>query len=347
MTIVDYDTKKHSFAVLNDTYDLINIPYLLLDKDNNDIFFNEKPEDYGFKIFYKKNFTENQIYQVIEKEINQRIGWLFPISSIISTSHDYARNHHYCRYAYIAHILLIQNVISEADISVEEFNNIINIQFTEKDAIIFVYDKELIKQISEFKIENYYATFYQYGYYLENNYLNPNILDSANGEKFQIQSISKNLIDNEFIINFFNQLCFEPHPIVKFHILYQTIELLIEDILINSLEETILLFKNKKIYTRSLRDRISKVESEKDRINLMITLCKISHDDYKILHENCMDFLKSKGRENVAFPESLYAFRNFIVHDFRYLTKDQSTIMDINYWFELFILDLIINYKNK
>lgn len=41
-------------------------------------------------------------------------------------------------------------------------------------------------------------------------------------------------------------LCREEHSIVKFHILYQIIELLIEDILIYSLEDTIRLFKDKK-----------------------------------------------------------------------------------------------------
>lgn len=69
---------------------------------------------------------------------------------------------------------------------------------------------------------------------------------------------------------FFRMLCREEHSIVKFHILYQIIELLIEDILIYSLEDTIRLFKDKKIYTRSLRERISKVESEKDRILILI-----------------------------------------------------------------------------
>lgn len=48
--------------------------------------------------------------------MDKRIGWIFPISSIVSTSHDYADNPHYCRYALVAHMLLLRNEIAEQDI---------------------------------------------------------------------------------------------------------------------------------------------------------------------------------------------------------------------------------------
>ena len=131
-------------------------------------------------------------------------------------------------------------------------------------------------------------------------------------------------------------------------ILYQIIELLIEDILIYSLEDTIRLFKDKKIYTRSLRERISKVESEKDRILILIEKCELHSEDYNSLHEKCVAFLVKKGRENVNFPESLYSVRNFIVHDYRFIVEETelAEINDINALFEMFVLDLIIKYKH-
>lgn len=347
MKLIDYNEKKHCFLVLNsETSEIIDIPYYLRDIDSKEVLFKENPEDYEFRIFHKKNFKENEIYQVLEKSINERIGWIFPISSIVSTSHDYTNNPHYCRYAFVAHMLLILYEISESDIASMSFDEIISKKYIEKDAIIFIYEKKQIEKISKFKIDNYYANFYQYGYYLKANYFNPNIINPKSGGKIFIQPISTHLTENDYFYKFFHQLCFEIHPIVKFHVLYQVIELLIEDILIYSLEQLIIQFKEKKIYTRSLRERITKVESEKDRINIMIRWCKISHDDYIELHDSCAFFLTSKGREEEDFPESLYAFRNFIVHDFRNMTEDNSTIIEINYLFELFVLDLIISYKH-
>ncbi|KAA6319525.1 hypothetical protein EZS27_030590 [termite gut metagenome] len=119
---------------------------------------------------------------------------------------------------------------------------------------------------------------------------------------------------------------------------------LIEDILIFSLENTIQKFKDRKIYVRSLREKISKFETEKDRILLLMAWCE--HDN-TILHERCDNFLVSKGRPSFTFPESLYAFRNFIVHDFRHIADDMEIIKNVNYQLELLILDLLTTYSHK
>lgn len=58
--------------------------------------------------------------------------------------------------------------------------------------------------------------------------------------------MSEDIVSNEYMPRFFGMLCQEKHPIIKFHILYQVIELLIEDILISSLEDTIKQFRDKK-----------------------------------------------------------------------------------------------------
>lgn len=111
--LVDYDCEERKFFVLTKSYETVTIPYYLLDKDHKGELFNEDSSDYDYKILYKKNYKENDIYQVIDGGLEKRIGWIFPVSSIISTSHDFANNPHYCRYAFLAHIFLLQNEISE------------------------------------------------------------------------------------------------------------------------------------------------------------------------------------------------------------------------------------------
>lgn len=347
--LVDYDYKSHAFHVLTKkTYEIIEIKYPLQDKDNKGNQFKENVDEYDYKIFYKKDFKENEIYQIIENNIGKRIGWIFPISSIISTSHDFADNSHYCRYAFLAYMLLLQNEISDQDICDKEFNEIINTQYFFSDAIILIYKKELIKDILDFKLENYYASLYEYGYYIKPNYANPHIKIPKSGERITLQSVSECIVSDKYIEHFWEMLCIEKHPIVKFHILYQIIELLIEDVLIFSLEDTINQFKNKKIYTRSLRERIKKVEAEKDRISILIEKCSTEYDRYKELHEECISFLTKRGREEVGFPDSIYSVRNFIVHDYRFIADDNALkeIEDINYLFETFVLNLIIHYKH-
>lgn len=214
--------------------------------------------------------------------------------------------------------------------------------------LFFIYKKSLTKEIENFKIESYFASLCEYGYYIIHDYENPNIKEPKSKNRIQLHRMSEDIVSNEYMPRFFGMLCQEKHPIIKFHILYQVIELLIEDILISSLEDTIKQFRDKKIYTRSLRERISKIEAEKDRISMLVEKCGIICDDYNELHEKCISFLTKRGRENIDFPMSIYSLRNFIVHDYRFIIDETelNEISTINGFFEMLILDLIIKYKH-
>ncbi|KAA6325100.1 hypothetical protein EZS27_025647 [termite gut metagenome] len=353
--MIIYDDDKHSFIVKKKKEDIERIiPYLLSDKDREGNLFNENHTEYEYMIFYKKDVIENEIYEIHEKNLPgpiKRIGWLFPIRSLISTSHDYAQNPHYCRYAFVAYRKLIDKFYlekKEGNLIDKKFEEIINDDF--EDALLFIYKKELTKEIPDFKVGNYYPSFYKYGYYL--SIADSNLTEIPLPERsitiHQISSdLTSNPINNEFLDKFFKSLYFENDPRLKFHILYQIIELLIEDILIHSLENIIQSFKDKKIYTRSLQDKIKKIEPEKDRINKLMEWCHMNSNNNDNLHDKCIAFLSSKKRLQVDFPESLYNFRNFIVHDFRHMADDIETVREINFEFELFIFDLLISYKHK
>lgn len=62
--LVDYDCEERKFFVLTKSYETVTIPYYLLDKDHKGELFNEDSSDYDYKILYKKNYKENDIYQV-------------------------------------------------------------------------------------------------------------------------------------------------------------------------------------------------------------------------------------------------------------------------------------------
>lgn len=75
--LVDYNSESRIFFVVTDSYETVNVPYLLLDRDKKEDVFNENPDSYGYKIFYKRNYKENDIFQVIESDLDKRIGWIF------------------------------------------------------------------------------------------------------------------------------------------------------------------------------------------------------------------------------------------------------------------------------
>ena len=65
---IEYKSDIHSFLILNAEYDeIIEIPYILRDNDQNGNVFNEKIKNYGYKIFHKQNFQENDIFCIFRR----------------------------------------------------------------------------------------------------------------------------------------------------------------------------------------------------------------------------------------------------------------------------------------
>jgi hypothetical protein len=340
--LILYDDFTSCFQIVDlDHYEGIStITFKLNDRDAKGDVFKDELKDYGCIFLHRSDYKENDIYQVYEKNSDSRIGWIFPVNSIISNAHDFANNPHYCRYAFVAHKILIntnKNILDD-----DSFIQFIDDK-TNDGLILLIYKNELVEKLNDSNLLNYLPSLYYNGYYLQSR--NKNIfVASPVGEKIYISETSEILKFNTFIEKLFKEIIFNDIPFIKFHILYQVIELLIEDILIYNLKLTIQKHEQKKLYTRSLREKISKVETEKDRINLLFEKINISNLK-ESLDQACDDFLTSKGREHSNFPDTLYSFRNFVVHDYRNMLEDNQIITDINEIFEMIVSELSMNYK--
>ena len=49
----------------------------------------------------RRDYVENNIYQVFASPLNKRIGWIFPGQALFSSQHDYADNPFFLKYAYV------------------------------------------------------------------------------------------------------------------------------------------------------------------------------------------------------------------------------------------------------
>lgn len=306
----------------------------VLDISDTDI---NKIEDYQVYQMYKTNFSENDIYQVYEKDLNDRIGWVFPIIALSSNKHSFANNKHFKCYAYVAYRTLIAN-------STDEF-----IEFHENTMILILY-KSKLASIPNFQIKDYLPSLFQYGYLTKNIDDLNNSFKAINSFRIEIQSISDKLKQEDYPFELFNDLIFEKHPLVKFHVLYQNIELLISKILLNEINLLSQNIERKKVYTRDIGRKLENFVAESKRISKLLS-------DYSSLKDNFVDLLKTEcnnllvllgkseeTEENI--DRSLYAVRNFIVHDYRNIPRAyHNNLVQINCYFELFITDLLINYK--
>jgi hypothetical protein len=197
-------------------------------------------DDYVIYIFQNNNILEKHIFQVSESDVNETIGFIFPIQALVSAEHDYTDHKHFLIYAFKAFYKLLKQD-NEVPFLVPANKTSLNLtDFYPADAVILIlWEKRCREKIKNFNIANYCPFLYQYGYYYANTTESlANKGTNGFGEKhremldslkktIKIKRISSHIENNDYIIQLFtNLLPYQAHPLVVFHLLYQVIELL-------------------------------------------------------------------------------------------------------------------------
>ncbi|MFP5111607.1 hypothetical protein ACSU64_04385 [Bacillaceae bacterium C204] len=307
---------------------------------------------YELYIFHKKNAAENDIYQIYEKSIEKRIGWVFPIQALNSIEHSYADNQFFLNYAFVAYEKLLKGeFIGEADIKEPLLDQSISYSlynFYEDDIILFVISKAAIEELGGFNFADYIPWLYKCGYY----YL-PKIEERYEkyDARFNVKKVSNEIKDEKYIHYLFKEiLTKEQHHIVKFHLLYQVIELLIEKIFHKEFKEMIQGVSSGEMSFFKLKDEIGTIAKEKQRIQkLFDNYINGSFQSKNILGDKCNDLLRVLNREeSSASYEALYSVRNILVHENRKVMSKECVdiICSINDNFEDVIIDILVGINN-
>lgn len=321
-----------------------------------------KDTDYSLHLFKSHTLnSENDIFQVYEKDTSIRIGWIFPIQSLVSNEHNYRDNIHFLKYAYVAFLKLLTNA-EKRKIYIPNFNPNGVCKLTDfygDDLIILTLCDAKWRSINNFNIESYAISLYQYGYYsceptdTIRQISGRSAFLSLDGLRINLQRISPDLEGEVYLGRLFKSLLkTEENPLVRFYILYQVIELIIERILEKEFHNLISTFNanpNKNFF--ELKEDISKLSSEKNRISRLV------HNMSQHMNANCRtnlqlfcdDLLSSFNtprKDDLAL--SLYTARSFIVHKFRNLPEaDAPKIESINREFEAILIDILLNYEEE
>jgi hypothetical protein len=346
----------------------VEIDYVL------DISPEYKPEDYSLFIFksFKLN-KENNIFEVHTKEEKSRIGWIFPIQSLLSKAHDYADSEHFLKYAYVAFLKLLKNE-EKYTIFNPEFtpttNNYELTDFYGEDIIILILCNSLLQKIDNFQIDNYITSLYSYGYYFcqptENLKEIDTRYDSENptGKKLIIQKNSPCLQkeDHVYVYRLFKDLLKnEEHHLVRFYLLYQVMELMIQIVLERKILDEINNFKNNEdknnnVYKNvfKLRKKIEDIFKETKRVSILMNDVKINNPT---LLSYCNELIKlfndddSNEKDDIIEEKdlggALYDVRCLIVHQFRKLPDKtlEEKLREINKEFENIVIKIILDYK--
>ncbi|MCP4696601.1 MAG: hypothetical protein GY862_07105 [Gammaproteobacteria bacterium] len=314
LTVTDWDSlrwehgKNATIMLQNeDEGKIIEINYgLTPDKGEH------KPDEYIVYIFHNSLVSENAIFPIESDSKNnngETMGFLFSIQALLSDEHDYRKNEHFLKYALKAFYKLLRqddnipfiipDITSEYDLKLTDF-------YPEDSVILILWKAQ---------IESYLPCLYQYGFHhviAESNLDKASFkeqsekacqyyqeqLDSL-GKKIIAKRISRHLENEVYITQLFtNLLPYQLHPLVRFHLLYQIIELLIPKIASLKFKEAI---NNIDWDVKSLSDlkerfdELWKIQQERTNIQALFANKGVSENQAKALDKICREFLENQG----------------------------------------------------
>ncbi|WP_439480790.1 hypothetical protein [Chryseobacterium aquaticum] len=339
---------------------------LISSTGNLNVAFEPKILDKSFetskmKVFFFQNIylnAENDVFQVYLKK--NRVGWIFPLQALISDENDFTDNPFFNKYKYATYkkILERQKTVKKITIIDDVLYSLSD--FYGENVIILCISLETLPD-EEFEVENFLPSLANYGYFILNDeeisiktsISKQSLFSKYKGcEKIKIHSSKINLSEHNFLKNLYiNHLKKIEDNVLKFFMLYQVIEYLLEKEFNIKFDSFLADYHAKKIDKNSFREKINEWSKERKLIKHFSTTIAIPDElvtdfsrDAKLFLEN---FFHKYEKEDVG--DLIYDIRNILIHRYRdidILSDDKLVTFElITEQLELIINEYLINYK--
>ncbi len=361
-------------ADISPTFDIINtVPVVNITEDF---------DQYSICLFKNRFYLKEDNIFPIATEIGSS-GWIFPLS-IFDNSASYIPNYTENKYKFLQRFLYIAfyKLIHDVDIirrpffyDGSQFNTISISEFFDKETIVWIYFNPQAPKIEFYR---YWPALFSYGIvpiiiqedfhliFQSDNF--PNFFNSkAPFTTLNLKPVSPILQSNKYVIKLLGTtLKRYLDNVSRFVLLYQIVELLINRIGIDffidkdpfnpAFERKI--FEALRSYDSfmDLKDRLSNIKSSVDEYIQPVysesqRIAMLFSEIVQIKSEDHQDFINScqpvTGLITNNVHEQLYAIRNKIIHSYHLLeerTDLSKEINTVNFYFELLIADLLINF---
>lgn len=326
-----------------------------------DVHDDYKPADYSIWIFQNPHLNaENDIYQVHCRTNEKRIGWIFPVRSLESKDHNFAQNTHFLKYAYVAFTKLL------TDVSVKQSYKVLYqpgkkyqlTDFYDQDSIILVVCHSQIVDLDQFEPLLILPSLCKYGYHIikaenilgkrQNSAKKSLTTATRAGQKVYTKAILNHFRQNNYIRELYESLLPKAdNPVLRFMLLYQIIEILLEREFQEGFEALLLRYGTSDITRQELREKTSNLFSEKTRLSNVFQNCRIAATVQTDLLQACNVLLSRFGNERQNVADAFYTTRSQIVHHFSgvSLLSDHDDLIDqVNHYLEITIEELLLTY---
>lgn len=300
-------------------------------------------KDKEFDIYFLVNTSvkESDIFQCWNRAANRRVGWAIPVVALDSDQHDYNKNEHFLRYAWVAIRLALT---SERGVGVRKRVDVagrVEVSFSElfdPSTVLLVISRETLTESCEFDLERAAVSLAQFGY-VDMQTGDPAGVRLAMslpvGSKLYYELASPDVGASSVIASLIQGAATSHNEVLRFFYLYQVIELLIERVFVEeqaNVVRDLISASGDSSRTKDAISRMGEVANEKRRISLLLNQYSCIRDPMDALRGVCSDFLRIVGRAaGSTFEEFLYPVRNFVFHQFRQVPPEALEVLgDIN-----------------
>lgn len=334
----------------------------------NSISIEYKPilvKDYNTNDFeihlFENNYlnAENDVFQIIDKNDDLRLGWIFPLSNLEGTEHDQYENIHLNRYKYVAFQLLLEAQYENIKLSQEKTEFDLSDLYPDNPIILILSSANTVK-IKDFSVINYLPSLSKFGYFKKNEFQNSVVLPqkdlfctSFRGvEKLYLYKSPRDLTQDRFLDAMFQKLLKSlEHHLVRFHLLYQVIEYILSERFDAVFDRLLLEFQTNKPPKNDFIEELKDLSKERINIKKVIECISKGHCDFDAnnLKRDATDLLNShKKKIKTSVGDLLYDIRNLIVHNYRDIEDTEIEIFEnITHELELLIMNILEKFDSS
>jgi hypothetical protein len=291
---------------------------------------------YKIHLLSNQNLLANNIYDLRDRERDERIGILAPITAFSSLGHNRSEDEYFTSVASGVFWELLKDSVDgtiDPEWSGNDEFEIANF-YPENTAILVVPSS----QASTFDINKYIPSLFSYGYctYCKTPTSNPSwkFKGLPAGKELKIWPIDGKYLGDGYIEALYKDLLpNERNPLAGFLLQYQVLEMLMQHVLddrVSSLKIEVNNFYGSASDLRDLFDPLQKVTSERERIRAVVEKSKINAGVVSSLSALCGTLLNSSSKppKSSHFSDLLYDVRNLIFHNYRSINSNNHAIID-------------------
>lgn len=348
-----YNHSRKAFILTDGTTEIEAVPFPYPDTDHHGSVFSEAEAiRFSSSVYYKKDVPEID-YHLVNVNVGlgggspQRVGWIIPLTALTTEDSDTLAEQFLNEYVFWAYCHLlsqdeIQKQLTEDGLS---FSEILDLKYP--DGCLLVIEKALMPTgITEKHLELSLA---RNGFFKHpSGYQNPKI-NLRKGGAMALSPASEIINDEgkyvrDYIDEYLSQHVYDTNSFIRFFYLYQIVEILLDAEMIELLRDFAKKIENDQA-TYQVADKALQKNTESTRFARIVRHSGINASMYADLDNACNAFLGSDPLHPLQNPESIYQVRNHIVHRFRKAAADIVAVKEICDFLELYLYDLLINYK--